>query len=53
MGPLGWLLCVWFVLPVMAAWYALRLLVWLAEVACQAIAERRAARLAVPAGAFL
>lgn len=38
MGPLGWLLFIWFVLPVMAVWYLLLLLVRLCVLACGAIA---------------
>lgn len=30
MGPLGWLVAGWFILPVMAAWYLLLGLGWLA-----------------------
>ncbi len=48
MGPAGWLLCLVFVLPVMAAWYAAVLLVWLCVLACKAIAEHRAARVTRP-----
>jgi hypothetical protein len=44
MGPLGWLLFLVFVLPVMAAWYAAVALVWLVVLICKAIAEQRAAR---------
>ena len=44
MGPLGWLLTFWIVLPVMAAWYLLVLLGWLCVLICKAIAEHRAAK---------
>jgi hypothetical protein len=39
MGPLGWLLLGWVVLPVMAAWYLILIVVW----ACQVVASYRAA----------
>lgn len=41
MGPLGWLLYLVFVLPVMAAWYLLLVLGWLCVLAYRAIAEHR------------
>jgi hypothetical protein len=44
MGPVGWLLFLVFVLPFLAAWYALCLLVWLCILICRAIAGYRAAR---------
>jgi hypothetical protein len=44
MGPLGWLLYLVFVLPVVAAWCAAVVLVRLCVLACQAIAGHRAAR---------
>jgi hypothetical protein len=44
MGPLGWLLTFWLVLPVMAAWYLLLVLGWLCVLAYRAITEHRAAR---------
>ena len=44
MGPLGLLLFLAFVLPVMAAWYTARLLGWLCVLIYQAAAAYRAAR---------
>jgi hypothetical protein len=44
MGPLGWLLFLVFVLPFLAAWYTVVLLVWLVALICKAIAEHRAVR---------
>lgn len=44
MGPLGWLLTIWFVLPVMAAWYLLLLLIWLGVQACRAVSAWHQAR---------
>jgi hypothetical protein len=44
MGPLGWLLTIWFVLPLLAAWYAAVVLGWLCVLTCRAIAAHRVAR---------
>lgn len=42
MGPLGWLLTGWIILPLMAAWYTLLLLYWLVVAIVTAIREARA-----------
>jgi hypothetical protein len=44
MGPLGWLIYLVFVLPVVAVCCAAVLLVRLAVLICTAVAEHRAAR---------
>jgi uncharacterized membrane protein len=36
MGPLGWLLAGWVIVPVMAAWYLLIILIWLIVCICRA-----------------
>ena len=48
MGPLGWLLYLVFVLPVLAVWYLLAGLIWLVAWACKAIAGYCAARQSPP-----
>lgn len=42
MGPLGWLLYLVIVLPVLAAWYLLLGLAWLIAAGCRAAAAHRA-----------
>jgi hypothetical protein len=44
MGPLGWLLTFWLVLPLIAAWYTAVVLGWLGVLVYRAIAGQRAAR---------
>ena len=41
MGPLGWLLYLVVVLPVLAVWYLLLGLAWLIRAAARAVAEYR------------
>ena len=41
MGPLGWLILGWIILPVMAAWYTGWLLFWLTVAIVTAIREYR------------
>jgi hypothetical protein len=41
MGPLGWLLYLVVVVPVMLAWYVLAALAWVIVSACKTIAASR------------
>jgi hypothetical protein len=41
MGPLGWLLTGWLVLPLLACWYLILGLAWLCALACRKIAASR------------
>lgn len=39
MGPVGWLIFGWVVLPAVVCWWALVALFWLTVWACQAVAR--------------
>jgi hypothetical protein len=41
MGPLGWLLAGWIIIPLLAAWYILVLLYWLTVAIVTVIREAR------------
>jgi uncharacterized membrane protein len=43
MGPVGWLLTFWFVVPVLAAVYVIIGVVYVIAWACRTVAQRRAA----------